>query len=358
MCLSQNGVKNPEFMDWKGDLQRIVRAETVVDNLGALRPGELESILQTILQLVCYVRPLISLEVSDDVDDEFSLNLLGVAAKLRHGFLDRLEEREGLTFAERQLTARLHTYFGLTKKDTTRQSIIQSRAFVYFLGNYRPESEYGPFLTTGAVNWEHMQAIHHVVSVHIVELGEDEEFEFAFFPMSLPFTQIVIPKGIVFDETEDWAGVAGDWSVSFCFCDHRELLRFNEASSKGLDTSVFEDPEFREVFRTIETKLWFVKAEPDPDHPTRPVIYFYGEMQSPSSTMAGHIKMTVDDQVSWHFTSGDQGNALWSSEGIQIGGLQSGYGVLGSWSTIFHDSDDPVGPFWMQKHRHDDVPAA
>lgn len=57
-----------------------------------------------------------------------------------------------------------------------------------------------------------------------------------------------------------------------------------------------------------------------------------------------------------------------SSEGVQVGGLRSTFGVLGSWTTIFHDADDPVGklvnlmavlgdenswylsgPFWMHK---------
>jgi len=32
-----------------------------------------------------------------------------------------------------------------------------------------------------------------------------------------------------------------------------------------------------------------------------------------------------------------------SSEGVQVGGLRSAFGVLGSWTTIFHDADDPVG---------------
>lgn len=32
-----------------------------------------------------------------------------------------------------------------------------------------------------------------------------------------------------------------------------------------------------------------------------------------------------------------------SSEGIQVGGVGSCYGTLGSWTTIFHDTDDPVG---------------
>lgn len=34
---------------------------------------------------------------------------------------------------------------------------------------------------------------------------------------------------------------------------------------------------------------------------------------------------------------------LHSSEGVQVGGLRSSFGVLGIWTTIFHDEHDPVG---------------
>jgi len=326
-----------------------MRARTVVDDLALLRPGELEETLQTLLDLTRYVRPWTSNDMWDL--SELSGNLLWVAAKLRRGVLDRMQEKT-VTFAERQLAARLHTYFGLTKGDTTRSSVVRSRAFVYLLRNYLPENEYGPFHANGTVNWEHIQAIHHVVSTHLVDLEENEEFEYAIFQMSMPFTQIVIPEGVVLDQEEDWAGVTGSWDVSFCFCDHRELLRFNQASSVDLDTTLFEHPDFREVFRSLAVKLCVTRIEPDPKHPTRPIIYFFGEMHDPStSTMTGRINMNSENQVQWHFVSGEQANAIWSSEGIQIGGLQSPFGVLGSWSTVFHENDDPVGPFWMRKHK-------
>ena len=32
-----------------------------------------------------------------------------------------------------------------------------------------------------------------------------------------------------------------------------------------------------------------------------------------------------------------------SSIGIQVGGVGSSYGVLGSWTTVMHDEEDPVG---------------
>ena len=74
--------------------------------------------------------------------------------------------------------------------------------------------------------------------------------------------------------------------------------------------------------------------------------------------------MSVDDQIRWHFVScvllvkvfksvlidvffvqvsGDQGDDIWNCEGVQVGGLGSSFGILGSWTTIFHDIDDPVG---------------
>ncbi|KAF8157961.1 hypothetical protein B0H34DRAFT_706937 [Crassisporium funariophilum] len=353
-ALSQDGRPVSTPIQWRRDLQRIIRARTVVEDVSLMRPGELESILQTLLMMVSNVPPWTD---QDNLSD-FSNNILWVAAFLRHGFIDKMEAtKSSLTFAERQLLGRLHSLYGLTQADATRQSRINSRAFVYHMRNYRPENDYGPFLPNGAVNWEHVQTLHHVVSMHLVDLKEDEDFEFAIFPMSLPYTQIVVPKGVVLDKERDWAGVEGSWAVSFCFCDHRDLLRFNEESSEtDLDTTLFEDPGFREVFRSLDVKLCITRTEHDPAHPTRPILYFFGQMEDPStSTMTGMVQVTTDNQVKWHFVSGDQGNAIWSSAGVQVGGLRSSFGILGSWTTVFHDSDDPVGPFWLRKHIHTDA---
>jgi hypothetical protein len=74
-----------------------------------------------------------------------------------------VQEQTALTFPERQLLSRLNCYYGLTKKDMERQAQVDSRVYVYVMRNYQPENEYGPLLFDGAVNWEHMQALHHVV---------------------------------------------------------------------------------------------------------------------------------------------------------------------------------------------------
>lgn len=40
----------------------------------------------------------------------------------------------------------------------------------------------------------------------------------------------------------------------------------------------------------------------------------------------------------------------WQSEGVQIGGQGSAFGVIGCWSPYEHEPvRDPAGPFWMWK---------
>jgi hypothetical protein len=219
VCVSQQGKPRPDI-NWKEGLQRFMRARTVLHNTSLCRPGERLTILKTILDMVSYVPPL----SAPDSFGDMSRNLLwGAAMILRGGtFLEDVDPSAG--DEEIQLCARLHTYFGLTHADAKRAARVRSRAYLYDMRNYRWDNEFGPFDEQGCVNWVHVQAIHHAVSMHIVDLKEDEEFEFAVFPMSLPFTQIVMPGRTDPDQVADWAGVAGTWRVSFCFCDHRELL--------------------------------------------------------------------------------------------------------------------------------------
>jgi hypothetical protein len=222
-CVSQGGQHRPVSIPWKSELQCIIRARSVVcadDPLSVLKSGELVNILNTFLNMVCYVPP----RTSNDNREDPSSNLIWVGALLKGGFIDLVEASALETEEERHLTARLHTYFGLTKADRDRKTRVKTRAFVYNMRNYRPDNQYGPFLWDGGVDWEHMRALHHVVSMHLVDLREDEdEFEYAVL-LSLPFTQIIVPNDIPEEEESDWAGVTGAWVVSFCFCDHRDLL--------------------------------------------------------------------------------------------------------------------------------------
>lgn len=74
-----------------------------------------------------------------------------------------------------------------------------------------------------------------------------------------------------------------------------------ESTSDVLDTSIFEDPDFGEVFRSLEFTLRVTKTTTDINHPTRPAIHFVGEMPDVSTSMRGTVNMTPDDQIHWHF---------------------------------------------------------
>lgn len=220
-CVSFIGEPRPT-VDWKPELQHIIRARSVIENLAICRPGERCTILETLLNMACNV-PSSPHAFSDDL----SQNLLWVADVLRGGLFLHHDEWT-LSAEEQQLRARLHTYFGLTPIETQISSGLRtkSRAYVYDLRHYSWLNHFGPFHMDGSgrVNWIHMRALHHVVSMHVVDLGDNEEFIFTVFPMSLSFCQPIIPEGMDLDQERDWAGVAGYWSCTYCFIPHELLM--------------------------------------------------------------------------------------------------------------------------------------
>ncbi|KAJ4477280.1 hypothetical protein J3R30DRAFT_3657755 [Lentinula aciculospora] len=370
-CVSQNGRPLVGEFNWKSELQAIIRARTVLEDVSICKPHERIPVLKTLLGMACWVPPL---RFYGDVLENLSQNLLWVTAVTRGGvFLD--PDKIGLPSddpeaaeEEAQLRARLHTVIGMTPADYKPASRIAARAYIYNMRHYNWENEFGPFLPTstegsgvGRVNWVHMKHIHHSMTMHMLELAEDAAFEVVIYPLSFPYTQIVIPEGMNLDQEEDWAGVNGVWIVSFCFIDHSLLLRYNNIHNPQTGRyrdSLLTGPDFVEMFRSMKVNLQVTNVKEDPNHPGRPRIYFLGAIVEPSgtSTINGYVCMTDDDQIRWHFVSGEQGQAMWSSEGVQVGGIRSSYGVLGSWTTIFHDEGDPVGPFWLRKLANDQEP--
>ncbi|KAJ3714166.1 hypothetical protein C8R42DRAFT_726657 [Lentinula raphanica] len=366
ICVSQTGRPRIGEFDWKSELQAIIRARTVLCDVSICKPLERIQVLRTLLHMVCWVPPLRSY---NDIIGNTSQNLLWVAAVTRGGiFLD--SDKIGLSSddpvlaeEEAQLRARLHTIIGITPADNKPASRLAARAYIYNMRHYNWANEFGPFLPTstegngtGRVNWVHIKHIHHSITMHMLELADDTAFEVVIYPLSFPFTQIIIPEGMDLDQEEDWAGSmesglcrSVSWIIHFCYTAHVVL---QDPETGGLRVSLLADPIFQEMFRSMTVRLQVTNVKEDPNHPGRPRIYFLGAVeQSPdgSPTINGYVCMTDDEQIRWHFVSGEQGQAIWSSEGIQVGGIRSSYGVLGSWTTIFHDEDDPVGPFWLRK---------
>ncbi|KAH0826189.1 hypothetical protein J3R83DRAFT_5621 [Lanmaoa asiatica] len=92
----------------------------------------------------------------------------------------------------------------------------------------------------------------------------------------------------------------------------------------------------------------FASIEPDPSHPTRPKINVVGEVDGRFNAV-GFVKLTDDDQLWWHIGAGNDNQMVWSADAIGLGSVRSRCGLIGTWSTVFHDVEDPIGPFWMQR---------
>jgi len=127
--------------DWKGALQRIIRARKVIQ-ARTLWSKDRISTLQTLLHLITNIPATTSLTES------ISLNLAWVAALLQNSiYLDvKLIEDGPEGVEEDQLRARIHCCFGLTKLDLGQMNQTNSRAYVYDMRVYRGETDFGPFM--------------------------------------------------------------------------------------------------------------------------------------------------------------------------------------------------------------------
>ncbi|EIN13464.1 hypothetical protein PUNSTDRAFT_123480 [Punctularia strigosozonata HHB-11173 SS5] len=165
----------------------------------------------------------------------------------------------------------------------------------------------------------------------------------------------------------DWAGVGGRWKRFVCFMDYRDLYAFNYSTTMSgpRDPGFFEDSQFMEATRQIVMQL-SVDLDWDPDslgevYPIGyPPIKFSGVSAGSNgneATVNGYVRMAKDGAVRWswlHKSSNVNGQAQWSSEGVQLGGVCSAMGVIGAWGAS-HENGDPAGPFWMWRVGDDDA---
>jgi hypothetical protein len=210
-----------ESIDWKGSLQAIIRARTVVMDPSKCRPGEREVTLRTLIKMLRDATPATSYN-----GNTLSGNLIWLVVLLRDGaFLTH--HTPGSTEAEVQMRAYLLVHLGLTQCDTSSANKAAALAYVYDLRNYGYGSSFGPYMSDGSgrINWVHLHAIHRAIAMHLVDLREDEPFVFPLIPISMPYCQSVIPPGVDLAKERDWAGVEGLWHCTFSFIDHRDLIR-------------------------------------------------------------------------------------------------------------------------------------
>ncbi|KAK5047813.1 hypothetical protein LTR84_006478 [Exophiala bonariae] len=153
-------------------------------------------------------------------------------------------------------------------------------------------------------------------------------------------------------------GVTGTWTRIVCFLDYNDLYSFN-FESEDIPLTQERDPiTTREAFRLIRLQLRVTAVEEpgEDDGKDFPVVHFQGSSKSTfmawdpnaNSRIRGTVRQTPSGAIRWTTFSIFHGEERWRSEGVQIGGLRSGRGVLGNWFDKDYDIHGPAGPtaFW------------
>jgi hypothetical protein len=93
--------------------------------------------------------------------------------------------------------------------------------------------------------------------------------------------------------------------------------------------------------RLILMRMRVAKVEPPGpgDHPDHPVTHFKGFSRAldgswddnADADIRGTVRVTPEGEVRWTSYSVFQGEERWKSEGVQIGGVRSARGVVGTW---------------------------
>lgn len=160
-------------------------------------------------------------------------------------------------------------------------------------------------------------------------------------------------------ELIDPYNITGTWARVVCFLDFTELFHYNFAhASSGPDIPrppLASDEATRLLMMRIEATRVEGPGEHD-DGQELPVVHFTGTarpVEAPSdmthqATLRGSVRLTRHGDVRWTTFSVYHGEERWRSEGIQLGGINSAFGVVGNWFDKDLDPHGPVGPtaFW------------
>ncbi|KAL5495529.1 hypothetical protein ACEPAI_992 [Sanghuangporus weigelae] len=361
-------------IDWKRALQQRVYAMRIVQKI-ANHPTDLATALSALISVARHAPPMP--EQPDESKDLIWLNNL-----VRENNVFGLTAPEHKwSFEEHQRIAELWTYIGWRDSVINRNGAElldvrnQARTFVYDMRKYARENSWGPFIPdkSGSINWTHIEAVITVIYCNLMDLND-------LWPDTRPPARLDAVRAYSSPKSHqrdprDWAGVEGAWRRYVCFMDYRDLFTVFryvcQYSANAYDPAFFEDDEFQEATRLIELNLTITgigekksaagsvsrmstfspDSSPSAPSPQFPVIFFVGRSRGGNgneSKVRGSVRMTPDGHIRWRFTpkaSIYDGHSQWSSEGIQIGGVCSAAGVVGTWTGAHHEE----GPFWLWK---------
>ncbi|RMD41048.1 hypothetical protein DV735_g4084, partial [Chaetothyriales sp. CBS 134920] len=286
------------------------------------------------------------------------------------------------SFSLRQASAKLFVYYGLEIEPHSfsvsagRATAIHpfARSRVYDLRRYTPANHWGPFFDDGSdgIDWEKVQCIL-IVILYNLRLSRCAQYNHRL--CNSPFHGLA-PKSftsVPLNRKTDPYGVTGTWMRIVCFLDYSDLYRFNFESPPLPESEARPPIETREALRLIRLQLHVTKIEwPDDDDSNehtnedniarnRPIVHFEGSSKSThvpwdpnaNSTIRGTVRTTRTGDIRWTTLSVFQGEERWRSESIQIGGIRSGRGAIGTWFDKDYDHHGPVGPtyFWKRISR-------
>ncbi|KAF2753386.1 hypothetical protein EJ05DRAFT_480400 [Pseudovirgaria hyperparasitica] len=300
---------------------------------------------------------------------------------------------------ERQLSAKLHVLFGVPEVPRSRalqqaELHAHAKARVYDLRQYTDKTAWGPFVNDGSmrVDWEKAEAImldlahnlekftshacNHFASNFIWpsrfqgcsansyeskplhEYPEPRAVIGHFLPSTPPdiaplYHEPALPLDII-----DPYGVTGTWRRVVCFLDYTDLYRINFEMEQPAADAPRPPLDEQEAIRLIRINLRVTRVEPPGEHDGKdyPVVHFNGRSRSmhthwdPNATsrIRGSVRQTPEGEIRWTSFSLFHGEERWRSEGIQVGGIRSSRGILGTWFDKDYEEAGPAGPtaFW------------
>ncbi|KZP32390.1 hypothetical protein FIBSPDRAFT_848796 [Athelia psychrophila] len=208
--------------NWKGELQRRIRAELTAFN-AEQRPDEQITTVKTLIAVILESPPVeATIPYGESASLRFATRILRDSA-----ILSTPDAPDKICA---QKISRLRAYLALSLDSPEQKHSedgsqfladlrVKSRCYVYDLRNYRRDNEFGPFLREREVNWAHVEAIVNVVQMNLVEL--EGLWLDTRPPVGLEATRGYSAPGAFKRTPEDWACVEGTWRRYVSFMDYR-----------------------------------------------------------------------------------------------------------------------------------------